>query len=144
MKHTASRVGNVNSSECAICSTPRHRLAELCKRCKWLVDRVDIRGKANKQARRRALADAWDGTSFRCYYSGIALVDDNRRDPRYLTFDHLTPRVEDRVVACAACINDMKSDLAENEFRAVVIQLAHRFQGGQFDGRCLNLKFWKR
>lgn len=92
----------------------------------------------------RALQRAWDGESFRCYYTGITLVEDNPKDPRYLTFDHLTPRNETDIVVAAAVINDMKSDMSDGEFRAMVLELAKRFRGGKFDERVFNLKYWKR
>jgi len=41
-------------------------------------------------------------------------------------------------------INDMKSDLSEDEFRTVVKALAQRFDGGAFDARVLNVTHFKR
>lgn len=133
------------TNSCPICgSLLHHPLASYCKRCKKLIDRVDIRRKPDKVARARALRDAWDGEAFRCYYSGVRLVEDNSKDPRYLTFDHLTPRQESEIVVVAAAINDMKSDMADGEFRAMVLQLARRFSGGEFDESVFNLRYWKR
>ena len=129
---------------CSICGRPRHPRAQLCKRCKKLSDRLDTRRKADKKARVRALQLAWDGSVFRCHYTGVPLDENDHHAPQYLTFDHRTPRQEQDVVVAAACINDMKSDLTEKEFRAVVIQLAQKFQGGQFDEHVLNLTHWKR
>ena len=76
--------------------------------------------------------------------SGVRLVTDDHRKPQYPTFDHRVPRREEDVVVCAAALNDMKSDLDEAEFRTVVLELAHRFQGGSFDEAALRLKHWKR
>lgn len=132
------------STTCGICGAPRHPLASYCKRCKKLIDRVDIRRKPDKSARVQALKHAWDGVGFRCHYSGIRLVEDNHRDPRYLTFDHVTPRQEEKVVVTAAVLNDMKSDMTDAEFRAMIIQLASRFAGGKFDENLFNLSHWKR
>lgn len=130
---------------CPICgSSLHHPLATYCRRCKKLLDRVDIRRKPDKVARARALQDAWDGEAFRCYYSGVRLVEDNHGDPRYLTFDHRIPRQETDIVVVAAVINDMKSDMADDEFRAMVWQLANRFNGGGFNESVFNLKYWKR
>jgi hypothetical protein len=131
-------------NRCLVCEGPTHPLATLCRRCKKVVDRVDIRRNPNKPARVAALQRAWDGTSFRCYYSGARLEEADHHSPRYLTFDHRTPRQEDDVVVAAACLNDMKSDLSEEEFRSVVLALAVRFQGGAFDERVLDLAHWKR
>jgi len=130
---------------CPICeSSLHHPLATYCIRCRKLIGRVDVRHKPDKVARAKALTQAWDGKGFRCYYTGIRLVEDNHSDPRYLTFDHLTPREESRIVVVAAAINDMKSDLSDGEFRRMVRQLASRFSGGEFDARAFNLKHWKR
>lgn len=131
--------------DCAACGAPLHHpLATYCKRCKKLIDRVDIRGKHDKSARERALKKAWDGQAFRCYYTGIKLVEDNHKDPRYLTFDHRVPRKESDIVVVAAAINDMKSDMADDEFRAMVQELANYFNGQGFNESVFNLKYWKR
>ena len=87
---------------CMVCGSPTHKLAELCKRCKRLRDRVDTRRRPNRAARVSALQQAWDGEGFRCYYTGIRLIEDDHHDPRYLTFDHRTPRNDEDVVVCAA------------------------------------------
>ena len=87
---------------------------------------------------------AWDGERFRCYYSGVRLVEDNPGSPRYLTFDHRTPGLEEDIVVATAAVNDMKSDMSEGEFREVVGQLASRFSGRTFDEGAFNLKYWKR
>lgn len=129
---------------CEICRAVIHPYATFCKRCKKLIDRVDIRKKPDKGARVRALKQAWDGEGFRCYFTGIRLVEDNRKDPRYITFDHRIPRVESDIVVTAAAINDMKSDLSEDEFKAMVIQLANHFNDGSFDESVFKLEHWKR
>ena len=133
-----------DSRICEICESAIHPQAHFCKRCKKLIDRVDIRKKADKKARVKALKRAWDGEGFRCYYSGIRLIEDNHKDPRYLTFDHRTPRKESDVVVTAAVLNDMKTDMKEDEFKAMVIQLANRFGGGSFDEKVFKLKYWRR
>jgi hypothetical protein len=129
---------------CGICGNERHALAQFCSRCKKLIDRADRRRRPDKHARIRALKEAWDGKVFRCHFTGIKLIENNPRDPRYLTFDHRVPRQEDNLVVTAALVNDMKSDLAEEEFKAVVGQLASRFSGGKFDESVFNLAHWKR
>jgi hypothetical protein len=132
-------------TKCVVCkcelSNPQ---ALYCARCGKIVNRIDTRGRHNKQARIRALRRSWDGKAFRCFYTGIKLVLDNHRDPRYLTFDHHIPRREDRIVIVAAAINDMKTDMSDREFRRMVLQLANRLSGGEFDERAFNLRYWKR
>jgi hypothetical protein len=129
---------------CPICEATVHPLATYCKRCKRLLDRIDVRAKHDREARVEALKSSWDGECFRCYYSGTRLIDDNHHDPRYITFDHRTPRREDDIVVCAAFLNDMKSDLSESEFRSIVIELASRFSGGCFDESVLSFEHWTR
>jgi hypothetical protein len=134
------------SSVCSVCAGQRHSLATFCRRCKDFLDRGDMRRRPDKQARAEALRRGWDGSGFRCYYTGVRLNETDFSHPCYLTFDHRTPRVENDIVLAAACINDMKSDLTEEEFRAVVMQLAARFSGRlqPFDEEVLTLAHWKR
>lgn len=129
---------------CEICGKRKHPVANYCTRCRNLIDRVDIRRKPDKKARAQALKQAWDGEGFRCYYSGVRLVEDNPKEPRYITFDHRTPRQERDVVVAAMVVNDMKSDMTEDEFKAMTIQLANHFKGGIFDDSVFKLKHWKR
>src|SRR3989442_12200958 len=103
---------------CEICGQSKHAQATYCKRCKKLLDRVDTRQKADRQARVKALKEAWDGKAFRCHYSGVRLDEADSKNPRYITFDHRIPRQDGDVVMAAACLNDMKSDMSEAEFKA--------------------------
>lgn len=131
--------------KCIVCGRELNNpLALYCTRCKRILYRIDTRRKHNRKARIRALQQAWDGKHFRCYYTGIRLVEDDHKDPRYLTFDHLTPRKEDNIVIVASAINDMKSDMSDKEFRQMVLQLANKLNGGQFDEKAFDLKYWKR
>lgn len=135
---------------CAICFEPRHQLATLCTRCKRLRDRLDTRArsrgfKTDKAARQRALAAAWDpaAKAFRCYYGGVVLNHDPA-SPWHVTFDHRTPGDESDIVVCSALINDMKSDLTEEEFRSVVAQLAERFANKRGTIETLKPSRWRR
>jgi len=133
------------SNTCLVCGSPVHPLANYCKRCKKLINRGDIRRKINKKAREKALKQAWDGKGFCCYYTGIILDENVPKSPIYITFDHRIPKKEDDIVVTAQVINDMKSDLSEDEFKQVIIELAKRFNGGIFNPEVLkNLKYWKR
>lgn len=109
-----------------------HPQAYCCKPCTKLVTRVETRkGKTNYDARRKALREAGDGKCFRCFYTGWPLRTDDHHDPYYLTWEHRTPRDEADIVVTAAIINDMKSDLTENEFRKLIVDLANRFNGSE-------------
>lgn len=109
-----------------------------------MIDRVDMRKKPNRQARVKALKDSWKDNNFLCHYTGIPLNETNHKNPLYLTFDHRTPRDENDIVVTMACINDMKSDMSEEEFKTVVIELAKCFEGKKFNKEILKLKHWKR
>ncbi len=127
MPHTEEQKSIHN---CTVCGQPRHQLAYCCRTCKKLLDRSDARGRQpNRDARLNALRDAWDGEYFRCFYTGWRLCIDDHRSPFYLTWEHRTPRDEDDIVVAAAIINDMKSDLTEDEFRRLIIGLADYFRG---------------
>jgi hypothetical protein len=137
-------VSESDPNKCEVCGDTTHPLAYCCKRCKKIIDRVDVRRKINKKARLQALKESWDGEYFRCYYSGVRLIEDNPKDPRYITFDHRTPRQESDIVIASAVLNDMKPDMAEDEFRAMIIQLANSFTGKMIDESVFNLKHWIR
>ena len=83
------------------------------------------------------MQESWRDGAFHCSYTGVPLVHDGSRsrDHRYLVFDHGTPGDEASVVVTCALVNRMKTDLTEEQFRAVVIELAKVFTGGTFDER---------
>ncbi len=66
---------------------------------------------------------------------GVTLIDEacQSRDHRYLVFEHRTPNDEASVVVTCALINRMKTDLTEEQFKAMVAELAKVFTGGTFD-----------
>lgn len=132
------------SKACDICSNVSHPQAKYCQRCRNLIKRGAKKNRFQKKALEQALRQAWDGWVFRCHYSGAQVIEDDSKDPRYLTFDHRIPRRDDDAVVAAALLNDMKTDMSEDEFRKVVIELAQRFAGGGFDDRIMDLKYWKR
>jgi hypothetical protein len=135
-------------TRCVICDeTLRHALAKYCRRCGNIIDRVETHGKADIASLVKALQNSWDAESdcFRCYYSGIRLVDANPRDPRYVTFDRLTPRKEGDLVITASLIHDMKTGLSLDEFKTIVNQLAKHFENGlEVDEDIFKLKYYQR
>ena len=136
------------AKKCEICFDEIHLHALLCKRCKKLIERRGKGGKRqtgiSKRARIEALKSAWDGESFRCYYSGVKLEEADKKSPVCLTFDHRIPRDDGNQVVTTSILNDMKSDMSEDEFKAMVMELAKRWQGGQLDEKVFNLKHYKR
>ncbi len=121
-----------DSKSCEVCQAPTGRgpSARLCSRCDRIAKRVDPRHAGKKNARIAALKKSWDGEGFRCYYSGVRLVETGSGGPRYITLDHRTPRNEEDIVITASLINDMKTYMDEKAFKAVVTRLADHFKGG--------------
>src|SRR5690349_22635728 len=95
------------------------------------------RRRIDRDARRRALQQAWQAGAFRCHYTGVRLVVDPQRsrDRRYLEFEHQTPGDESSVVVTCALVNRMKTDLTDAQFRTLVRELAKTFDGGTFEER---------
>jgi hypothetical protein len=129
---------------CVVCSAEKHPQADTCPRCKHILGRVETRRNSSgalrhidRQARLRALQESWHDSAFHCFYTDITLVDDGERshDHRYLVFDHRTPGDEASIVVTCALVNRMKTDLTEEQFGAVVTELAKVFAGGTFDER---------
>ena len=129
---------------CAVCGAEKQPHAYACARCRRILDRFETRRDASgsyrrfdRAARLRALQHSWHDGAFHCFYTGIALVEDDRRwrDHRYLSFDHRTPGDEASVVVTCALVNRMKTDLSEEQFKAMITELAKAFAGGAFDER---------
>jgi hypothetical protein len=89
--------------------------------------------KLNMQARREAMSKQWDSSidAFRCFFTGVPLSED-KGSRRYATWEHREPGDESSVVLVADLVNKMKSDLKEDEFRAMVKALARHFDGLSF------------
>jgi hypothetical protein len=127
------------SPDCRVCGRQSVPWSYLCRSCRRLRDRVEqqkdatSRGrKVNIGARRKALYDQWDSEigAFRCYYTHIPLTDE-QGSPRYATWEHRNPSDETSVVLVANIISRMKSDLTENQFRAMVAALSRHFDDSE-------------
>jgi hypothetical protein len=99
--------------------------------------RKDALGKGrrvNMEARRKAMSSQWDAAvgAFRCFYTGVPLTE-NYGSRRYATWEHREPGDESTVVLVADLVNKMKSDLKEDEFRAMVHALSRYFDRQLFD-----------
>lgn len=134
----------MSADACVVCGAEKHAQAYACTRCKRIIDRVETRRdssgdshKVDKAARLRALQDAWRDGNFRCFYTGIALIDDGQRwrEHRYLVFEHRTPGDEASVVVTCALVNRMKTDLTEDQFKNLIRELGKVFDGGTFEER---------
>jgi len=71
------------------------------------------------------MKDRWDRKrrAFTCYFTGLALSDDDRTHPLYARWEHLQPESTD-VTLAAAFVNSMKTNLSETQFRQITAELA--------------------
>lgn len=68
----------------------------------------------------------------------------NPRSPWYLTFDHRFPGKKGNLAVCTAWINYMKTYLTEEQFRAILKELAEHFRNGApFTGDALDIGSYK-
>jgi hypothetical protein len=120
--------------DCAICGQQTHWYsARLCKRCKRIWDRLELRFVANKPEWERALKEAGDPETqcFRCQITGVELVvgKENWPHPRYLEREHVSPGDDSAYIVCAAIINRMKGAMTDPEFREAVHAVAAADRG---------------
>jgi hypothetical protein len=80
---------------------------------------------------------------FVCYYTGMLLDLDHPKSSWYLVFDHWMPRDPRKIVITSSLINEMKSDLTEEEFWYFIRQLANFYRHGSAV-RKRKLAFWCR
>jgi len=114
---------------------------EYCARCARLNFRMKL-----ARFPPEAIKGVWDYLhkyGFVCYYTGMPLDLDNPKSPWYLVFDHWMPRDPRKIVITSALVNQMKSDLTEDEFWYFIHQLANYFRYGT-PVRKRKLKFWRR
>ena len=113
--------------------------ADACARCKRVLERVETRRDASGGVRRvdaaarlRALAGSWRDGAFHCFYTGVCLTEDHSRwrDHRYRVFEDRIPGDGASVVVTCALVSRMKADLAEDQFKLIVTELAKVFDGG--------------
>jgi hypothetical protein len=113
---------------CRICKDQRAPgRKRYCARCARL-----IQGRAQGRTEKAvALVEALDGVvrRFKCFYCGVWIDDTTSKSPWSGNFDHITPG-EKRVVLSAAWINQMKSYLTYEEFRAVLLGLTNYWRYG--------------
>lgn len=119
------------NKQCPICGRPaRNNIATYCQfGCGKLVKRA--RFADDPKERLTAVKNAWRNGAFRCYYTDLELDVNDSSSEFYFTFDHVTPRVSNKIVGCAAFINDVKSDSTEEEFKNNTLVLAEHFKNGR-------------
>jgi len=114
---------------CCICDEPVHHYnAKYCLRCAKFGQRMK-----NKSFPAETVKAIWEYIrrfGYVCYYTGMALDLENRKSPLHLVFDHYIPGDPSKIVITSAWLNDMKSDMSEDEFKDSVCQLADYFRKG--------------
>ena len=76
-----------------------------------------------------------------CYYTGMLLDMTDPKSSWYCVFDHWAPHDLSKIVITSALINDMKSDLSEEEFWYYVRALAN-FRRNHIKVRKRKLVYW--
>jgi len=128
--------------ECFVCDRRTLPHSQFCEECRKIAFRGD-----HPHERWDPLKAAWDeiGQCFVCYITGLEVEIDDRKDPRYITFDHSIPRQAGTLRVAVAFANMMKTDLSEEEFWLVVGELANHFRTGRpFNRDIIKFQYWKR
>lgn len=137
-------ITEMKNKECIICKRElANNHATYCNNgCKELAKRAKT---PEREQRLEAIKRSLKNDSFHCYYTGVELNVEDSTSPFYFTFDHTIPRDSKKIVACAAFVNDMKSDLSEEEFKKYTIKLAEHFSKGiKLKQSDFSLKHFKR
>lgn len=127
---------------CHVCERAAKPRAHYCPRC-----REYIYHKPEHLARKQAMKLAYDKAqdAFICHYTGILLDEHKPHTPWNLTFDHVIPgKKGGRLVVASSLINDMKSDMSEDEFIAVIREFASYKTTGSFNKDAIHLEHWYR
>jgi len=114
---------------------------KFCARCA----RISFRMKHDRLFR-ECINEIWEYVrkyGFVCYYTGMPLELDDPKSPWYLVFDHWMPRDPRKMVITSSLLNEMKSDLTEDEFWYFIRELANFFRYGTAV-RKRKLAYWLR
>ncbi|MBF0570490.1 MAG: hypothetical protein HQL12_01330 [Candidatus Omnitrophica bacterium] len=108
--------------KCCICGQPVYFYnAQFCRKCHLISRRID-----ESQLPLEAAKSLWDYVRKHghvCYYTGMPLDFDDYRSAWHFTFEHVAPGDSTKVVLASALLNEMKSDLSEDEFWYYIKQL---------------------
>jgi hypothetical protein len=130
------------SDVCVVCGKEPGDRSLFCSRCRRF-----LLGQFNRAACRAAMVQAYDKEidGFRCHYTGVVIETEDGKSPWYFSFDHRFPDKSGNLAISAIIINDMKTELADYEFIAVVKQLAKHFTTGEpFDLAGVKFEYWVR
>jgi len=130
--------------KCRICGKPVwSSKSQYCWNCAVLSYRMFCTNKNIPDKAREAIWDYVRKNGYRCYYTGILLDLRDPHSPWYLVFDHWIPGDNRKVVITSSLLNDMKSDLSEDEFWCMIDQLAN-YRKYATPIKKIELKYWKR
>jgi len=130
------------AKECLACGCEPLKGYLYCRRCRKI-----LFSEAERTAKREALRNAYDpgADGFRCHYTGVLLDLEDTSDPWHLSFDHRLPGRKGNIAVTSVIINNMKSELSDEEFRKVVMELARHFETGEpFDRDVIKFEYWDR
>jgi hypothetical protein len=139
--HKTRKYTPAGPHQCWICCGAIPAVNKYCPRCMFHIFKLP-----DTLAHVRALKAAWDPIvkGFRCYYTGVLLEEKDLSSPWYITFDHRTPGKKGDLVVCAAWVNSMKTQLSEEEFGAIIIELARCREAGEpFNMAVAEFKYWR-
>jgi hypothetical protein len=124
---------------CAGCGrAPALKGRKFCARCAFRMK--------HDRLMRDSINAIWDYVrkyGYVCYYTGMPLEMDDPKSPWYLVFDHWMPRDPRKIVITSSLVNEMKSDLTEEEFWYFIGQLANFHRCGSAV-RKRKLAYWCR
>ena len=127
---------------CKVCGKEPLRGRTYCERCRRLV-----LGEMDRNVKVETLKAAYDKDvdGFRCHYTGFLLDLNDRASPWHLNFDHCFPGRPGKYWLACQIINLMKTELSEEEFKKVVMELAGHFEtGAPYDRDIIKFEYWKR
>ena len=130
-----------SSEACKICGKPPMKQGLYCARCKKA-----IFGHKEQALMEAVLIACYDKQQdgFRCGYTGMVTDLDEPTGPYHLSYDHRFPGHPGNIVVCIFIVNLMKTQLSDDEFRIIVINLAKHFTTGEpFDLGGVKFEYWR-
>lgn len=124
---------------CEICGAkppPRRKYCAICSAFVYRAGENLARVSAMKRACRKGV--------FFCEYTGLPLELSDTESPLYIEFDHPVPAKKGLLRAVAAFVNRMKTDLSEEEFWAVIHELARFWREGGTFRDVIEFRYWLR
>jgi len=102
--------------------------------------------KMDKLKRRRALIAAIDRPRnvFLCQYSRLPVELVDRSSHKWIQFDHIIPVKSSEFQVLWAVFNEMKGQLADDEFRKLIKMLRDHWLGTTFDKDAVKFQYWTR